>query len=167
MKFATTLILAATFTLPAAAASDGKLIRGGGAVASDLLDLDVPQEKAEVVMTAKRNVRVGDNIYKAAAEVDFENTPYWVQQQYCTKTSCDDPCGASFAPPAEPAICNIAQNTHLAKRCEEGKECEPCPGMHLKYICKDPSVVDTTKSAPTNTNTTNTNTTDTPGLSQW
>ena len=165
MKFATTLILAATFTLPAAAASDGKLIRGGGAVASDLLDLDVPQEKAEVVMTAKRNVRVGDNIYKAAAEVDFENTPHWVQ--YCTKTSCDDPCGASFAPPAEPEICNIAQNTHLAKRCEEGKECEPCPGMHLKYICKDPSVVDTTKSAPTNTNTTNTNTTDTPGLSQW
>ena len=167
MKFDTTLILAA-FSLSAAVASDdGKLIRGGGAVVVSELP-NVPQDnKAEVVMTAKRNVRVGDNIYKAAAEVDFENTPHWAQQQYCTKTSCDDPCGASFAPLAEPEICNIAQNTHLAKPCEPGYECEACPGLNLKYICKDPSVVDTTKSAPTNTNTTNTNTTDTPGLSQW
>jgi hypothetical protein len=164
MKFDTTLILAA-FSLSAAVASDdGKLIRGGGAVVVSELP-NVPQDnKAEVVMTAKRNVRVGGNIYKTTAEVNFEELP----SQYCTKTSCDDPCGSTtpFAIQNQ-TICEMAANTHLAKRCEEGKECEPCPGMHLKYICKDPSVVDTTKSAPTNTNTTNTNTTDTPGLSQW
>ncbi len=166
MKFATTLILAAAFTLSAAAASDGKLIRGGGAVASDLLDLDVPQDEAEVVMTAKRNVRVGDNIYKAAAEVvDFEKTAPWERAQYCTKTSCDDPCGATFAPHGQ-TICHVAQYTHLAPPCGTGYQCEACPGMHLKYICIDPSAVDTSSGDTTRT-TNSTNTTDVPGLSQW
>ena len=167
MKLATTLLLAASFTLsPAAASNDDKLIRGGGAVgASDLPE--VPQENAEVVMTA-RNVRGGVNIYKAAAEVDFENT-HWGQQQYCTKTSCDDPCGSitPFAPNGQ-TICELAANTHLAKPCETGYQCEACPGMDLKYICIDPSAVDTSSGDTTRTTNTNTtNTTDTPGLSQW